>query len=293
MNKNTIDFIIMPKVSVLIPVYNTLEEHLQLCIESILNQSFKDFELIIVNDGSTEPQVERIVKSFDDARIRYYLNDENMGISKTRNYLIDLAQSEYLAIMDHDDFSAPDRLEKQVAFLDTHPEYGVVSARQKTMHSGSISKHPTDDENIRMLMMEGCPMIHSCTMLRKSVLDDHKIRYEEEFTPAEDYALYCRLMSYTKLHNLESILLHYRYHADNTSHRQANRMKRSDVRIKSMMKLEHPLLFEQYSRLVAKVTRVRLFGCIPLLKIISCNFRVKVKLFNIFTILSMRTIQRD
>jgi len=282
----------MPKVSVLIPVYNTIEDQLQLAIESILSQSFKDFELIIVNDGSTAQHVECIVKSFNDDRIRYYYNEQNMGISKTRNYLIDLAQGEYLAIMDHDDISMPDRLEKQVAFFDTHPQYGVVSARQKIMHSGKVSKHPMHDEDIKILFMEGCFMVHSCTMLRKSVLDEHQIRYEEEFSPAEDYAIYCRLLPYTKFHNLDDILLHYRDHVNNTTHRQAARMRRAGLKIKAMMKLAYPLLFEEYSNLSVEITRLHLFGCIPLLKIISCNSRVKVKLFNIFTLFSMRTVRR-
>ena len=93
----------MPKVSVLLPVYNTPALYLRECIDSILSQTFKDFELIIVNDGSADQNVERVIKSYEDPRIRYYLNEKNLGISETRNRLIDLSQGEYLAVHDHDD----------------------------------------------------------------------------------------------------------------------------------------------------------------------------------------------
>ena len=116
----------MPKISVLLPVYNTAEDYLRECIDGILGQTFSDFELIIVNDASTDANVERVVKSYEDSRIRYYVNEKNLGISETRNKLIDLAQGEYLAVHDHDDVSLPERFAKQVAYLDMHPEIGVL-----------------------------------------------------------------------------------------------------------------------------------------------------------------------
>ncbi len=107
----------MPKISVLLPVYNTKEAYLRACIESILQQSYGDFELIIINDASTDEHVETVIKSYDDARIRYYKNDHNQGISETRNKLMDLARGEYLAIMDHDDISLADRFKMQALIL--------------------------------------------------------------------------------------------------------------------------------------------------------------------------------
>ena len=107
----------MPKVSVLFPVYNTNETFLRAAIESVLAQTFTDFEFIIVNDASSDPNVEKTVKSYTDERIRYYANEHNLGISLTRNKLLDLAVGEYLAIMDHDDVSLPTRFEKQVDFV--------------------------------------------------------------------------------------------------------------------------------------------------------------------------------
>lgn len=108
-----------PKISVLIPVHNgadTLAE----TVASILNQTFADFELLLFDDASTDASPE-IINSFADSRIRRFRSDANLGISEARNRLMELAEGEYLAVMDHDDLSAPRRLEKQAAWLDNNP----------------------------------------------------------------------------------------------------------------------------------------------------------------------------
>ena len=118
----------MTKISVLMPVYNTPENYLREAVESILAQTCADFEFLILNDASTDDNVEKVINSYDDKRIRYWQNDRNLGISLSRNKLIGLSRGEYLAVFDHDDVSLPERLEKQAAFLDAHPEVGVVAA---------------------------------------------------------------------------------------------------------------------------------------------------------------------
>ena len=114
----------MPKISALLPVYNTKEEHLIECIESILNQTFKDFELIILNDGSTN-NVEEIIKQYSDERIKYFKNEVNEGITKVRNKLLNMANGDYIAIVDHDDISFPYRFEK---------EYKIVNSNSGLIH---------------------------------------------------------------------------------------------------------------------------------------------------------------
>lgn len=109
------------KVSVLVPLYKTQESHLRAAIDSILNQTFGDFELLLLDDSPAGEDLAGIVHSYQDSRIRYVRNEINLGISASRNKLFDLAQGEYLAIMDHDDISLPQRLEKQVAYLDAPP----------------------------------------------------------------------------------------------------------------------------------------------------------------------------
>ena len=113
-----------PKISVLIPVHNgadTLAE----TVASILNQTFADFELLLFDDASSDASPE-FINSFADSRIRRFRSDANLGISETRNRLMELAAGEYLAVMDHDDLSAPRRLEKQAAWLDNNPEVAMV-----------------------------------------------------------------------------------------------------------------------------------------------------------------------
>ncbi|WP_418765953.1 glycosyltransferase family 2 protein, partial [Mailhella sp.] len=132
----------MPRISVLMPVYNTRPEHLREAMDSILSQTFTDFEFLILNDCSTDPQVETVVKSYTDPRIVYAVNERNLGISGARNRLLDMAQGEYLAVMDHDDIALPTRFEKQVAFLDAHPEIGIVGSRVDNMGTGKTEPRP-------------------------------------------------------------------------------------------------------------------------------------------------------
>ena len=116
----------MPKVSVLTPLYNTNPSFLKEMIESILNQTFKDFEFLLLNDSPENKELKKIVESYNDRRIIYLENEKNLGISKSRNKLLELAKGEYIAIFDHDDISLPERLEKQADFLDKNPGTGIV-----------------------------------------------------------------------------------------------------------------------------------------------------------------------
>ena len=111
-----------PLVSILMPVYNS-EKYLREAIKSILNQTFTNFELIIINDGSTDNSL-KIIKSFKDNRIKIIKNKGNLGLIKTLNKGIDLAQGKYIARMDADDIAMPKRLEKQIAFFNENPDYG-------------------------------------------------------------------------------------------------------------------------------------------------------------------------
>lgn len=180
----------MPKVSVLMPVYKTPEKFLREAIESILAQTFTDFEFLILDDCPTDDR-EQVVKSYADKRIKYAKNAQNMGISASRNKLIDMAQGEYLAIFDHDDISLPERLEKEVSYLDTHPKCGVVSCAKKNIIGGKIDAYPENNAEITRQLFVSCCIVHSASVFRKSMLNDLNLRYETEYSPAEDYALYC------------------------------------------------------------------------------------------------------
>lgn len=215
----------MSRVSVLTPIYRTDAVHLRECIESILNQTFTDFEFLILNDSPDATYLRDIVKSYGDKRIKYIENKNNMGISASRNKLLKMARGQYIAIFDHDDISVPTRLMQQVEFLDANPSVGVVSGfLQDFGVSNALRTVPADDTDIKITMTDKCCVWHTAAMIRKSVLTDNGIEYEEFYSPCEDYRLWARLMCVTHFHNLETVLVRYRTFENQTSARQASRM---------------------------------------------------------------------
>jgi glycosyltransferase involved in cell wall biosynthesis len=262
----------MPRVSVLTPIYNTNPQYLREMIESILNQTFTDFEFLILNDSPQNTEIESIVKQYakSDKRIKYFKNEKNMGITPSRNKLLDLSTGEYLAIFDHDDISVPDRLEKQVAFLDANPYVGVVSGWLKYFGAENvILQSPEKDCDIKKCLTGRCCVFHTAAMIRKSVLIDNDIRYEEFYTPAEDYRLWARLMEVTNFYNIQQVLVRYRCFSGNTSIKMQSQMVCMGEYVRNQIADVHPFLRQEYVKGVHKGTvyRLRLFGIIPILKI--------------------------
>ena len=250
----------MPRVSVLMPVYNTKPEHLREAIDSILAQTFADFEFLILNDCSPNADVEEMVKSYDDPRIVYAVNEHNLGISGTRNRLLDMAHGEYLAVMDHDDISLPERFAKQVAFLDAHPEVGIVGCQVWNCVSKSDRKLPVRNRDIKKAMMFCCALCHPSIMIRASVLKEHGIRYEELFSPSEDYALFCRLMKHTDFANLPEVLFHYRDWEGNTSHKQNAAMDSETLGIEYFVRKEKPEIWAMAQYHMKRKERIKILG---------------------------------
>lgn len=255
----------MTKISVLMPVYNTPENYLREAVESILAQTCADFEFLILNDASTDDNVEKVINSYDDKRIRYWQNDRNLGISLSRNKLIGLSRGEYLAVFDHDDVSLPERLEKQAAFLDAHPEVGVVGCWYRILGTeNKVSRFPAE---IKEIMVNSCCICHPASMIRRSVLVEHNIGYENDYTPAEDYALWCRLLSKTRFANLPEVLFAYRNHEGNTSHLQREKMRDASIRIQNFVRRDNPELWAAAEAKMQETVKIRLFGLLPLLTI--------------------------
>lgn len=200
----------MPKVSVLMPVYNTEEVFLREAIESILNQTFQDFEFLIINDGSTN-NAEDVILSYKDERIKYIKNEQNIGLIKTLNKGLELAQGEYIARMDSDDISLPERFEKQVKFLDENPDVGVLGTWFKYFPSNRIIKTQTNSKDIEECLLVNSNNIgHPTVMLRNSVFKNNNIKYDEEALYVEDYAMWLSLIDKIKFANLDKVLLKYR-----------------------------------------------------------------------------------
>ena len=277
----------MPKISVLMPVYKPKEAYLREAIQSILDQTFTDFELLILDD-CPEDDREQIIKSYQDHRILYVKNEQNLGIALCRNKLIDMAAGEYLAIMDHDDISLPDRFEKQVAFLDAHPNVGVVGSWIDDFLNERIYKFPSEDLDIKVLLMDICAITHPASMIRKSVLEQHHLRYEAEFTPSEDYRLWCRLIEFTQFHNIPEILFKYRMHSGNTSNTHKKHMEDKTKQLHVWIRGKYPLLYQRYMHDRTKRITVKLFNLLPLLTILMKAGRIKVYLFGLIPLIGCR-----
>ena len=260
----------VPRVSVLTPIYNTNPTHLREMIDSILSQTFTDFEFLILNDSPDNTEIEKIVKSYRDKRIKYSKNDKNMGITPSRNKLLKMARGEYIAIFDHDDISVPDRLAREVEILDTHANVGVVSGMMQNFGDvTTVRPAPEFDMDIKITMTENSAIWHTAAMIRKSVLTDNNIEYEESYSPCEDYRLWARLMDKTTFHNIQDILVKYRTFGTQTSVKQAQRMHY----LHHAIRLDIINRFSAYRDAAVKAGitgtrfRLRLFGFIPLLKI--------------------------
>lgn len=231
-----------PKVSVLIPVYNA-EKFIAATVASVLNQTFEDFELILLDDASFDNS-EAVIKSFKDKRIVYSRNEKNLGISATRNKLIDMARGEYIAVLDHDDICNSNRLEMQVKFLDNHKDVAMIGSwfelicsakgswwRRLILSLGLVWCHPLypdwDD------LWRGNVMMHPTIMYRRKTFADLGIRYRAEYSPAEDYDLVRQAFEKElKLVNLPQILMKYNLHGNNLSIVKKHSMQIVDHKIK-------------------------------------------------------------
>ena len=275
-----------PKVSVLVPVYRTEPAFLREAISSVLGQTFRDFELVLLDDCPDDPR-EGVVREFDDPRIRYERNGRNLGITPSRNRLVEMARGEYLAVFDHDDVCRADRLEKQVAYLDSHPDCGVVSSWTREIPSGNVVRWPSEDGAIRLELMGGCVVAHTAAMVRASVLGEGGIRYEEEYSPAEDYRLWLRLAEKTRFHSIPEPLLDYRLYAGNTAKAQAEKMRRAAVLAQEAAYAANPARRAAYLRLAKKVTVVRVLG-VPVLRVETLDNRTRAKLFCALPVFSVK-----
>ena len=256
----------MPKISVLMPVYNTNEAYLREAIDSILNQTFSDFEFLILDDCPNDNR-EHIVTSYNDKRIVYLKNDKNLGISSSRNKLIDMAKGEYLAVMDHDDVALPERFAEQIKVLDNHPEIGVVGTLYiRIPKIKKPSRLPENNEGIERYLMEGCGIFHPSAMIRADVLKRYNAKYEGAFTPAEDYALFSHLIGKTKFYNIQKVLMKYRWHKTNTLKLQNDKRLLAVKAIHNLLKKEQPELWEKVHHSGSYIVRGKLFGVLPILK---------------------------
>lgn len=222
-----------PVVTVLMPVYNG-EKYLQGAIDSILNQTFSDFEFLIIDDGSTDRSVE-IINSYNDPRIRLFKNGTNLKLISTLNKGLELAQGQFIARMDCDDISLLGRLAKQVQFLNDNPDVGLCGTWAKTIgvYDGTIYQYPTNFEIVKCWLLFQCSLLHPTIMMRRELFTEHNLKYSKEYLHAEDYAFFVAASKITRLANLPEVLLYYRFSENQVSSQYFATQKETNFKIQT------------------------------------------------------------
>ncbi len=232
-----------PPITVLMPVYNG-ETYLREAIESVLDQTFPDFEFIIFDDGSTDGSLE-IIRDYDDKRINLIQNRRNVGIAGNLNRGISLARGKYILRMDADDICLPGRFEEQFKFMETNRDVAVCGAwvefigKKIKWLTGNILKDPTHPEEIRCYFLFNCVLKHPTVIIRKEVFQQEGYLYDEKVNRAEDYDLWVRVSKKYDLANLSKVLLKYRVHQTNISavHKKENVNQSNEIRKNLLMEL--------------------------------------------------------
>lgn len=223
----------MPRLTVLMPTYN-VSPWIDEAIQSVLNQTYRDFELLVVDDGSTDYTLEH-VRAINDSRIRIAAFPDNVGLADNLNRGLDLINTELVARMDGDDIAEPDWLETGIKVLDTHPEVGICSfGFQFFGAKTSLVRFPEHNEDSKVQMLFGCSVI--VPVFRKDVFTDNNLRYRTDTFPAEDYSLWADAYRVAQVYNVQRTLFHYRTHPAqiSTARREAQIVKSNEVRLKML-----------------------------------------------------------
>jgi glycosyltransferase involved in cell wall biosynthesis len=211
------------------PVYNA-EKYVREALESILKQTYDNIEILIIDDGSIDNSVS-IITSYVDPRILLVRNNTNMKLVPTLNKGISLANGIYIARMDADDIAAPTRIEKQVHFMQAHPDVAVCGTGAKMIGSRMVFVPLTKPESIKYkLYVRNC-IVHPTVMIRISVLRDNNLSYDEMYIHTEDYDLWTRLSENHKIANIRSPLLFYRLNEEGISRRYVHEQGRLTAKI--------------------------------------------------------------
>lgn len=263
-----------PKISVLMPAYNS-EKYIGVAIESILNQTFSDFEFIIIDDCSKD-KTWNIITTYaaKDDRIIPLRNEINMREAKTLNRGIGIARGKYIARIDNDDWSYPDRLKKQYNFMEEHSDVGIsggtINICDGNLQPKSQRKYALSDKQIRQKMFRYSPFCHPTVIIRRSILILTGL-YNPDYYPPNDYELYFRIGLHSKFANLSDTLLKYRVLDNSITHTSTKRLEILTIAIRNKYaKAYHMTFFD------------RLYNILQYLSIFIIPSWIKIRIFNFF-----------
>lgn len=228
----------MPEVSIVMSVYNG-EQFLRQSIDSLLNQTWKDFELIIVNDGSSDSSA-KIIRSYQDNRILSLDNEVNRGLIFSLNRGIGSASGRFIARMDADDIALPYRIERQLQFLRENPNIAICGSSTYHLLNNKLTFKPSHSEHdeIACWMLFNSALVHPTLMFRASVFENEEIIFDSAFPHAEDYELWSRLLFKHKMVVLKEPLLQYRIHKNQVTN------KHNQVQLDSANKVRERILHQ-------------------------------------------------
>ena len=246
-----------PKISVIMSVYNG-EKYLREAIESILAQTFTDFEFIIVNDGSTDNSLE-IMQSYDDKRIKIINNEKNIGLTMSLNKALKEARGEYIARQDADDVSLPNRFEEQMKYFVVHPETAVLGTSKYVINKdGKILRKVIASSNPSKIPFYANVFTHGSVMFKKLVVNELGY-YNELFRYSQDYELWLRIAKHYKISNLTQVLYKLRIHEENIRgtnveeamlyHLLAQKSNKNGLNAEILDKIKNKDIFELYTYL--------------------------------------------
>ena len=245
-------------VSVIMSNYNAPEEYLRPAIESILNQTYKNFEFIIIDDCSTDNSIS-IIESYSDERIKILRNEKNLGITKSLNRGLSVAKGEFIARMDADDISLENRFEKQVDFLKSHPEHIVcgtgvelIGDWQSKHNKKFICREIPERETYRINLLFGNfpNIVHPTAMFNHSLLLKHNICYNENYPLAQDYRMWVSCSEIAECANITETLLNYRVHGKAVSSDKKELQKNIAIQImQEQLDKLHLKLDDNYSEI--------------------------------------------
>ncbi len=221
------------KVTVFMPVYNG-EKYLDEAIQSVLNQTYPNFHFLIINDGSTD-RSKQIISSYRDERIQLIHNQTPSGLKNVRNQGLQEAKGEYFAPIDCDDVWSPKKLEKQVEFLESHPEFSFIGSRAQFIDEngniqGTLWRYTFSPKKIAPFLLFSNYFIHSSILIRRSKIPPEGY----QATTAEDYDLWVRMSRLGPIWSLPHILVKYRVHTEGDTYRQAILSDRTQQQVRKI-----------------------------------------------------------